>query len=168
MTAMSSSGECLWASRTSCSRPDQRRDHVSLAQHQAERQIEVGRLQIVVGRAFEKSSATEPVEVETESRDTVKLGKFNLTAHDLRQTQIVVAKFARHPRLVVALENRKRSRHIAPLGESLAPPLVVLNNRMELRQVIRDQPNIGQRRSYDIGVKSSAGYRESELLKQTS
>jgi excinuclease ABC subunit A len=52
----------------------------------------------------------------------------------------VILLNARQMGLIVSLELRSGSRHRRPLGESLAPPQVVLRNRMELRQVERNEP----------------------------
>ena len=40
----------------------------------------------------------------------------------------------------MTLEHRATSCDIPPLGETLAPPCIVLRNRMKLRKVEADQP----------------------------
>src|SRR5262245_53048119 len=57
----------------------------------------------------------------------------------LWRTQVVEAEVRRQMRLIVAVEERPRLRGVRPLGEASAPPAVVLRNRIELRQVERQE-----------------------------
>jgi len=71
--------------------------------------------------------------------DAAGLGHLHLLAERLVGVQAVEAEVARHARLVVAAEARHAARHVGPLGEALAPPLVVLGEGVELREVVGEQ-----------------------------
>ena len=91
-------------------------------------------------RRLEQPLAAEPVEVEAEPAEPVQLGELGLPLHHaFVGEQIVVAEFSRFVGLIVTFELRRRRAHFGPLGEARAPPVVVLRDRMKLRQVKRDR-----------------------------
>ena len=57
-------------------------------------------------------------------------------------SKVGVLPLGRHVRLVMAEEIRPRPPDIDPVRETIAPPRVVFRNRMELRQVERDQLDV--------------------------
>ena len=104
-----------------------------------ERQVERRVCQVLQQRPLEQLLAGEPVEVEAEGPDAVEPRELDLAALHLGQAQVIEAKLTRQVRLVVADELRHGSRDVGPFGESAPPPRVVFNDRMELRQIERDQ-----------------------------
>ena len=75
--------------------------------------------------------------MEAERADTVFARELRLVAHDLWIAQIIEAQIPWKTRLRMAFKLRQCACNISPLGEPLAPPLVVLRNGVELRQVER-------------------------------
>ena len=73
--------------------------------------------------------------VIAETMDAVLAGEIGLLLADFRQAQVVVAKVCGEMGLVVAGEERGSSGHIAPLGETRAPPLIVFRGRVVLGEV---------------------------------
>lgn len=106
---------------------------------QAERQVDAIVGQPLPQRILHQGATAEPVVVEAERADAVLGCQARLVAHHLRVAQVVEAQIRRQPRLRMAFELRQRPGDVAPFGEALAPPGVVLGERMELRQVERDQ-----------------------------
>ena len=66
-------------------------------------------------------------------------GELGLLFTDFVEAEIVKPKFPGQLRLVVAGKLGPGFGHIGPLGESLAPPVVVFRNGMELRQIEGDR-----------------------------
>ena len=114
----------------------------------AEGDVDLRVCQHPLERGLHQEFAREPIEVIGEPRDAVVPGHGGLLAHDLRQSQIVIAQVDRTMGLVVARPERARCSDIGPFGESHAPPSVVLGEWMELRQVERDgaHDGVGKRR----------------------
>ena len=69
----------------------------------------------------------------------------------LGQPQVVEAEVGGQRRLVVPAEERSGRADVGPLGEAGAPPLVVLRDRMELRQVEGDRARRLARRAARVG-----------------
>ncbi len=73
--------------------------------------------------------------VVAEAMDAVLAGEISLLLADFRKAQVVVAEVCGEMGLIVAGEERGGSRHVTPLGEARAPPLVVFRDRVVLRKV---------------------------------
>ena len=94
-------------------------------------------------RLLQDPPAVEPVVVEAEAVDAVAAGHLGLPLEHALIVEVVVADVeVGHMGLVVAFEHRPAAADVGPLGEALAPPLVVFLHAMELRQVDRDRPDI--------------------------
>lgn len=106
---------------------------------EAERQVDVRRLEELVDRLLQQAFAGEPEIVEAEAADTIKLRQRGLLAHDVDKTQIIEAQFARQVRLIMPEELRHGPADVRPFGEARAPPFIVLGDRVELRQVEGDR-----------------------------
>jgi hypothetical protein len=65
----------------------------------AERQIKIGVVRILLQRQFQYSPARKPIKIETECADTVELCEFDLATLNIGNTEIVKAEFTRQPRL---------------------------------------------------------------------
>ena len=102
---------------------------------QGERQVQARVSQIGVQRPLQQALPVEPVVVEAEARDAGVASHGHLLSHHLGQAQVVIAQIPCQARLVVAQELRLGLGDVGPLGEALAPPGVVLRERMKLRQV---------------------------------
>ena len=90
---------------------------------------------------FQQPFPTEPVVVVAEAVDAVATRQFGLMLHDIDDPKVVETEVGRQAGLKMALENRRGLADVRPLGEALAPPLVVLGDGMKLWQVERDQPD---------------------------
>jgi len=88
--------------------------------------------------------------------NAVLAGERRLCSARFRHTEIVEAEIGRQVRLVVAGEERTGASDAAPFGESVAPPRVVFGDRMELREVERDQMGVELRH---IGARGRRGGR---------
>ena len=172
MKRRSSPGRYSSGIRTSSGRPSQRRFQGPLAQ-----QMQKGRSGSPLRKNFvewtlEQAMSAEPVVVVAEAVDAVTSRERCLLGARLRHPQVVEAQIRGQARLFVAGELRSRARDVAPLGEALAPPGVVLRDRIELRQVERDQLRRGHggrrhgarrdraqrtRASFPSGVSSGIG-----------
>ena len=106
---------------------------------QAEREVEVRVGQQLIERLAQQPSAAEPVVVIAEPVQPVEPGQLDLPALHVGQPEVVEPELAGQMRLIVAGELRLAAGDVGPLGESLSPPLVVLGDRVELRQVERDR-----------------------------
>src|SRR5580698_2701640 len=80
--------------------------------------------------------AGEPVVPVTESGDAVALCQIGLGLPHFTHSQIVEAEVGRKVRLNVTSKQRPCLGDIRPFGEARSPPLVVLWNRMELREIV--------------------------------
>ena len=78
--------------------------------------------------------------VVAEAVDARITRKLRLPLSRFRKPKVIEAEIRRDVWLIVVWEERPGARHVAPFRKPFAPPLVVLRNRMELRQVERDQP----------------------------
>ena len=67
--------------------------------------------------------------------DAVLAGEISLLLADFRKAQVVVAVICGEMGLVVSGEERGGSGHIAPLGETRAPPLIVFGDGVVLGEV---------------------------------
>ena len=74
----------------------------------------------------------EPVVVVDEARDAVLSGQVGLGRPHIGIPEVVVAQLAWDMGLVVPGIERAGRGHVRPLGEALAPPFVVLGDRVEL------------------------------------
>ena len=123
----------------------------------------VGEVRLAAGadlldRALQQPVAVEPVVVVAEAADAVLPRQRRLRGARLGQAQVVEAELARQVRLVMALVERPRLGDVAPLGEALAPPGVVLRDRVELRQHDGDRQRlVGRGRGHRSGVHRGAG-----------
>ena len=102
---------------------------------QGEREVGGSGLEDLLEGALEELLPVEPVVVVDEPRDPVVAGQLGLGLTYLGQAQVVVAELAGHVRLVVARIQGLGLGHVGPLGEPLAPPLVVLGDRVVLGEV---------------------------------
>ena len=110
---------------------------VLIGPHQAERHVQ-GRIgQQRLQGFFQQAAAVEPVEIEHEAMQPGAPRQVDLAAQRRGMGQVVMAQVARDPRLVVAGIARQAARHVRPFGEAGAPPQIVLRDRVELGQVIR-------------------------------
>ena len=110
---------------------------------QAEREVDLGVGDDVFERLLHELLAVEPVVVEAERRDAVGFRQCGLLLHGLHVREVVVADVAmRRARLVMAREPRHGLPRVGPFGEAFAPPFVVLGERVELRQVERDDLHV--------------------------
>lgn len=75
--------------------------------------------------------------VVAEGADAVLGSKGRLRLAGLWEAEIIEAEVRREVRLIVAGEQRPAANDLRPLGETLAPPLIVLRDRVELGQVER-------------------------------
>ena len=108
----------------------------------AERKVDRRVREHEIQRALEEPAAGEPVVVVAKAVDAVLPGELDLTRSDFRHAEIVVAELSRPARLRVAFVHRPCPSHVGPLGEPRSPPIVILRNRVELRQVERDQSDV--------------------------
>ena len=76
-----------------------------------------------------------------EAMDAVLAGDIGLLLSYFRKAQVVVAEVCREMVLVVAEEEWGGSGHIAPLGETRAPPCIVF----------RDRVLLGEMQCYELG-----------------
>src|SRR5579871_6292384 len=104
---------------------------VGPAEH--EWKVRLTRTKHLVEGSFEEPPSVEPVVVVTKAIDAVFLGQFCLCRAGLWETQVVEAEVGWKVRLVVVTKPRRRPDNVRPLGETRAPPFVVLWNRMVLR-----------------------------------
>ncbi len=102
---------------------------------QAEGEVGLATGQHLVERPLEDAPAVEPVVVVDEAADAVLARQRRLRFPHLGHAQVVEAEIGWQMRLIVAREEWLGLRDVAPLREALAPPLVVLVDRMKLRQV---------------------------------
>ena len=105
----------------------------------AKREIGFAAAVHLVERTLEQAASVEPVVVVTEAMDTVAARERGLLDARFGNAQVVEAEIRWKMGLVVPGEQRSCAHDVAPLGEALAPPRVVLGNRVKLRQVERDQ-----------------------------
>ena len=85
-----------------------------------------------VERALEHTSAAEPVVVEAKPVDPVPARELRLALETLGIAEIVETELGGELRLVVPLEPGPCSGDVRPVGEPLAPPEIVLRDRVEL------------------------------------
>ncbi len=126
---------------------------VLVGPHQAEREVHAPVREHRLQGRFQEPAAVEGVEIPDEALDPRAAGEPHLLAQRRRALQPVVPEVARDARLVVPGEARQAPRHVGPLREAPAPPLVVLRDRMELGQVEGEDAgeprrSFGQRRGF--------------------
>ena len=131
----SSSGDEAWETRTSRAEPVHARVQSSLAQHRQNPKSGSPGGQHLGEGPFEQPLPGEPVVVVDEARQPVAAGQVGLAQADVGVAQVVVVTAGRHVGLVVAAEPGPGLAHLVPLGEPLAPPLVVLRGGVELGEV---------------------------------
>src|SRR5581483_645977 len=108
----------------------------------AEREVGTPAPEHLVERPLEEAPAAEPIVVVAEPVNAVRAGELRLLVAHLRDPEVVEPELGRQVGLVVALEPRPGRGDVRPLGEARAPPPVILRDRMELRQVEGDQPDL--------------------------
>ncbi len=118
---------------------------VLVGPHDAEREVEVAADERL-DRPVEQALPGEPVVVVHEALDAGRGRHLRLRPPHVVRAEVVEAQVGGQPRLVVAVEHRLRRGHVGPLREPLAPPLVVLGRRVELRQVERHEPGARMQR----------------------
>src|SRR5262249_14338248 len=108
----------------------------------AERKVRFAGSQHVVEGALQDAPAGEPVVGVAETMNAVLPLELRLGRARLRRTAVVEPEAGGRLRLIMALEQRPRRGNARPFGEALAPPCVILGDRMVLRQIERDQPDV--------------------------
>ena len=106
---------------------------------EAEREVEFLRFENDVGRRLEQLLAVEPVVVVAEAGEPVLAGEVDLPLDRPLVGLVVIAFAERNARLVMPAKLRRRAADVHPVGEALAPPLVVLGNGMKLREIERNE-----------------------------
>ena len=109
---------------------------------EGEREVRRTRGQHLVEGPLEQPLPVEPVVVVDESRHPVGRGQVRLRLADLGEAEVVVAEITGDVGLVVPRVERPGPVDTRPLGEPLAPPLVVLGDGVELRQVEGQGPRL--------------------------
>ena len=102
---------------------------------QGEGEIGLAGRQHFFERPLQQSAAVEPVVVVDEAVDAVLPGQVGLCGPHLGHPQVVVAELARNMGLIVPRKQGAALGHVVPLGEALAPPLVVLGNGVVLGKI---------------------------------
>ena len=102
---------------------------------QGEGEVRLAGRQHFFERPLQQSAAVEPVVVVDEAVHAVLAGQLGLRDPHLGHPQVVVAELAREVGLIVPGKQGAGLGHVVPLGEALAPPLVVLGNRVVLGKV---------------------------------
>src|SRR6185312_12376006 len=108
---------------------------------QAERDVEILHPEEQVRRRFEQLLACEPIMIMAKTRYPVFARHFNLAANDATIALIVITVLG-NARLIVAGKERARAFDVDPVGESRAPPAVILGNGVKLRKIDRDEPDV--------------------------
>ena len=103
---------------------------------QAERKVRRAACDHLVEGALEQTLAGEPVVVIAKSCDAVLSCELRLLNPGLRDPEVVKPEIGRHVRLIVPGKPPLRLRQVGPLGEALAPPGVVLGDRVVLRKIV--------------------------------
>src|SRR5258706_13763406 len=106
-----------------------------------ERKIDILIVKIIVERFFKQTFTVEPIIIKSKTMDTIFASQLHLAFFHLRQAQIIKSEFARQMRLVMPRKLRNCFRTVAPLGKPTPPPVIILNDRMELRQIKGNQFN---------------------------
>ena len=106
---------------------------------QAEWQVGLTRRQDLVKGPLQEAAAREPVMIVAKPGDPVFPSEVSLGPPGIGEPEVVKPQVGRQVGLLVTLELRTSPGYIGPLGESRAPPLLILGDRMELRQIERDQ-----------------------------
>src|SRR5204863_6098762 len=96
----------------------------------------------IENRRLEEERAVEPVVVVAEAMDPVRARQSRLVVAGLPAPQVVEAQIGGKMRLMVARKDRSATHHVGPLRETRAPPPIVLGDRMELRQIERERPQV--------------------------
>src|SRR5690606_18281902 len=116
---------------------------------EAEGQRAGGVGQLGIQWLFQQAFPGKPVIVIAEAADAMCCSECLLLASYSVDAQVVEAEVGRQVRLVVAGEQRLRLAGIAPFGKTLAPPLVVFRDGVELWQVEGDQPcHVGHQKCF--------------------
>src|SRR5262245_11498848 len=102
---------------------------------QTERKRQGGILEMSQQGQLEQTLPGKPVEVVAEATQTVLLGQLDLTPLHRLHAQVVEAQLTGQARLMLALDLWQPTRHIGPLREALAPPLITLGRWVELGQI---------------------------------
>ena len=100
---------------------------------EAKRKIRLARGQQPVGGHVQKPTTVEPVVIKAEALDAGSACHGSLLFHDGGIVEVVIPEVGvRDMGLVVIFVLRNTPAHIGPVRESVAPPLVVLRNGVEL------------------------------------
>ena len=126
---------------------------------QTERIVRLPRSQHLGERPLEDALAAEPVVIVAERLDSEFTRQLGLRGTSLRDSEIVKAEVGRNVRLIVAAKQWLRLGGVRPLRKACSPPLVVLGNRMKLREIERDQ----SRRYTTHQVPSLLGFKRNSI-----
>lgn len=76
--------------------------------------------------------------IVAEPFDPISMCQGGLCGTGFGNPKVIEAKVSWYMGLIMIPEQRPGLRHIGPFGKSLAPPCIVLGNRMKLREIERD------------------------------
>ena len=102
----------------------------------------VAGFQHLVEKPFEQPAAVKPVVVVAERLDGMLSRQIGLRLTGLGDAQVAESEISGKMRLVVVLEERARAGDVRPFREAATPPFVILGNRVKLRKIKRDRPNL--------------------------
>ena len=112
---------------------------VLVCPHEGERHIDAAIVQEPFERPVQQALAIEPVIVEDEPVDAGGARHRHLLAHRFDGIEAVEPEIAWDTGLVVTLKSRNAAGDVSPLGETFAPPRIVLRDGVELGQVVGKQ-----------------------------
>ena len=125
---------------------------------EAEREIRLAADQHVVEGSLEQAPSPEPVVPVDEAGQSGSGSHLGLGGPGLWDAQVIEPEVSGEVGLVVATEEGSSARRARPLGEPRAPPLVVLRDRVVLRQVVgqdlhRAEATRGRRSPRALGAR---------------
>src|SRR6185436_8035431 len=100
-----------------------------------ERKLRLPRCDHFNERSFKQSLSPKPVVIITKPLDARVASQFSLGFPDFRYPQVIITKVCGKARLIMPLKEGSRFRYVSPLRKSLAPPGVILRDRVKLRKV---------------------------------
>src|SRR5262249_5946330 len=107
---------------------------------EAEREVRAAEPQDLVKRPLQQALPMEPVVPVAETFDSVLVRQLDLGLPRFRKAKVVESQIGGQARPPGPPQQRARSAYPGPFRSSLAPPAVVLGNRMELGQIEGDEP----------------------------
>src|SRR5579871_563202 len=124
---------------------------------QTKRKINILILQHVPQWKIKEYPASKPIEIVTESVNSVLLCQLCLTTLHLWQPKVVEAELSRQVRLVMTGKRRSRLTYVRPFRKSRSPRLIIFRDRVKLWQVERDAahragngPGLGERNVFNV------------------